>query len=112
MKTRIKTGRYRKREGRCYEIACCFVFDNEKWHLIHGAMFPNSGRYAGEKLLHAWAKKGNIVYDPVFNKFFETIYYQTHYRAVEEGIYTKRKALRLIIKHNHYGPWQEYIDPV
>ncbi len=54
MRETMKVRRYRKTQGRCYELAFKFVLDNPDWQLVHGSRLmasTDSWRYG-----HAWAE--------------------------------------------------------
>jgi hypothetical protein len=89
--------RFRKRVGRCYELAYAYIRDSDDasdWMIIHGetAQIPTG---------HAWLRRGETVYDPVLDQYLSV----DEYKATEHARYPKKEAIRLGIAQGHYGPW-------
>jgi hypothetical protein len=106
----VKIRRYKKVTGRCYEIAYRFVMDNPEWLLIHGKLdlFDFLGKeYV--KYYHAWARKGNEVFDPAHNCIYKKEEWKK-FKPIEIKIYSIKEANLEVIKPKwgkcHYGPWE------
>ena len=97
--------RPRKREGRCYELAWRFLFEDDRfadWKLVHGEARGRDDCPVG----HAWLDHAgaDVVYDPVLGKFFPRGLYQHKFGAVALRAFTQGEALAALA-HGHYGPW-------
>lgn len=93
---------YRKRQGRCYEIAALFVLDNndQQWVLCHGTIY-----FKGQKYLHAWCTLNEIIYDGVLNECFPISEYIARYHPEDILKYDKLLAAQKLISEGHFGPW-------
>jgi hypothetical protein len=104
---------YRNLSGRCYEIAFQFVSDNQDWTLIHGtldiadALGRNDEKYHHYK--HAWAEKGDHVYDPSHNYYYLKKEFETDFHAKATKRYSFDEACHALgnAGKTHYGPWHE-----
>ena len=98
------TLRFRKRAGRCYEIAWKQLLSDERfadWRLVHGeARGPED-----ERIGHAWLEKGEELFDPVLNLFFANGEYRMRYAAVTLKAYDRLEAARIGATKEHFGPW-------
>lgn len=94
-----------ERQGRCYELAGRFVLDNEDWTLVHGITNPPVGPYQDTPYAHAWVEKGNIVYDPVFNTFYNKDEYYNLYEPSKMKRYNIVKLRANALKYKHWGFW-------
>jgi len=96
------------RAGRCYELACKNAMRNSGWDVAQGTLHPPLGPFQDMPYAHSWLERGNYVYDPVLNKFFDkTKYYQT-FLVDEVNLYTSEQVLVKQLKWKHFGPWAEY----
>jgi hypothetical protein len=106
----VKMRPYRKTSRRCWEIAWRFVDDNPDWTLVHGKLnlsaFLLGSMYANYD--HAWAKRGDYIFDPNHNGFFSKKEWK-EFRPKEIKTYSAYTASREMLnpKHGkcHYGPW-------
>lgn len=107
----VNKRRYRNPLSRCYEIAFRFVLDNDGWRLVHGtldvadALGRPDEKYRHYK--HAWAEKGNHVYDPTHNYFYLKKEYQRDFHTKAIKKYSRREACSTMAAAGHYGPWHE-----
>lgn len=87
----------------CYKDAWVFVSKNRDWELIHGLIKDNR---SGNTVEHAWAEKGNKVYDPKERKTYEKkAFYAIHYvRSVLR--YSYKEAVDNRLEKTSYGPWR------
>lgn len=98
---RLKKRKWRKRLGRCYELAYLTQQDNPDWTLVHGEVDDGHGRTIG----HAWIEKEDEVYDAVFDSVFSKASYRLERWAVVFEEYTRTEAALLLVKTNNTGPW-------
>jgi hypothetical protein len=56
---------------------------------------------------HAWVEIHRMYWDPIFNRVFLKEDYTATYEAKIEYQYTPYEAAKLLLKHNHWGPWGE-----
>lgn len=98
---RLKKRKWRKRLGRCYELAYLTQQDNPDWTLVHGEVDDGHGRAIG----HAWIEKEDEVYDAVFDSVFSKASYRIERWAVVFEEYTRTEAALLLVKTKNMGPW-------
>ena len=96
-------------KGRCFELAAKHLLDDPSWTLVHGyaqlvAAFPF-------RMAHAWLEKGSRVYDPTRTEepLMSLRRYRAKYRACAERRYRAREARKLLLTHEHFGPWDACI---
>jgi hypothetical protein len=97
--------KYRKRKGRCYELAWKHLLYDEEfagWLLVHGEM---SGFRGQARIGHASLEKDDQVFDPVENQFFSKEDYRSRFDAIARVSYTQEEAGRIGAKAGHAGPW-------
>src|SRR5277367_5528874 len=66
----LRARNYRKRQGRCYELACKYLIESDdaaQWTLVHGDV-GNVG--TNPVFGHAWLERRDAVYDAISDKFF------------------------------------------
>jgi hypothetical protein len=97
----LKRRRWRKRLGRCYELAYLTQQDNPDWTLVHGEVDDGHGRVIG----HAWIEKDDEVYDAVLDCVFLKALYKLERWAVAFEKYTRTEAALLLVKTKNMGPW-------
>ena len=102
-----KIRNYRNRGARCYEIGGKFQQDNPDWLLVHATLTPQCGKFEGKKYLHCFNENGETVYDPVLNKMFDRAQYYHDMRVVGEQKYDHVTASRMMMRANHWGPWDD-----
>lgn len=95
------------KRGRCYERAAERLLrqkDARGWRLVHGFAVV-SGIAPGK---HAWLRlPDGRVWDPTENVYWPELEYTTNRRATPLRKYSQLQAARLMIKHDHYGPWYD-----
>lgn len=88
--------RWRKRDGRCYELCFSALLDSPGWTLVHGFVRNE----IGSPVEHAWLERDGIVYCVVLDRSF---------RAPPNWIATRRysavNAARAVVATGCYGPW-------
>ncbi len=111
----VKKRRYKCLSDRCYEMAFHFVSDNKDWRLIHGILnvADTLGRPNNEKYLHyehAWAEKGDYVYDPSHNYFYLKQEFEADFNARAIISYSFQEACRVMMsfKKPYYGLWHAW----
>lgn len=94
--------------GDCYEASAHLLL--ERLHgdalLVHGFVTnPDDGSRHG----HAWCELGPYVYD--WSNNLQVVMPKDQYYRLggilrsECTYYTRMKAIRLLLAHEHYGPW-------
>lgn len=94
----------RRRNGRCFELAARGQTTiDPTWTLIHG----RAALVGTLPLLiaHAWLAKGAYIYDPTLDEVLPAKEYKTRYKAVVEQRYSITETRRLLVAHEHWGPW-------
>jgi len=91
------------REGKCYQLAYDFMMEHTGCVLIHARVYS----YAlGRMIDHALVEVlGEVIYEPVIDKFFvkEDLYRQ--YKIKEDVRYTFNEMCEQILKQQNFGPW-------
>ena len=106
----VSLRKYRRRQGRCYEIVLGFVMDNAGWNGVHGIIIPTYGPFAGENYGHAWAEKGELLYETVLNEFWLKKDYHRIFSAAEMKIYNRKEMGVNVRKFYTCGPWKHNAD--
>lgn len=95
-----------QRQGNCYQYAGSFVLDHEGWTLVHGNLFPLLGPFMDMPYNHAWAEKGDLVFDGVFSKFYRKQDYYAINFPVDLRKYTQQEAQKWMLKKKIWGDWE------
>jgi hypothetical protein len=93
------------RQGECYMLAGGFVLDNKGWSLCHGTLDPPTGPHAGTKYEHAWAENKTMVYESVFNTFYNKKDYYKVYLPNINKKFTTEQTRKSILSNETWGPW-------
>jgi hypothetical protein len=98
----LRPRNYRKRQGRCYELAYNYLMESDdaaQWTLVHGEVGnPAFG--------HAWLERHDTVYDAVSDMVFVKSEFATRFRATVSATYSKLEAARCALASKHSGPWE------
>lgn len=93
------------RLGKCYKYAYRHVTSgNSGWNLVHGVITDKIFS-TGRSLDHAWAEKGNKVYDPTLDKIMSKVVYYSLFAAEPYAVYTEDEVYAKASEFGHYGPW-------
>ena len=95
-----------ERQGRCFELAARFVMDNPDWDIVHATLYPRLGQFADRIYFHGYAQKGTVIFDPVFNQFFNAEKHEKYYTTTDKRIYNQATAMKMMLKSENYGPWE------
>jgi len=95
-----------ERNKNCYMLSGRFGLDNDDWEVCHGIINPPIGPYSNTDYDHAWCEKSNVVYESVFNKFFEKKDYYDVYIPMDVKRYKGNSLRRIILKNETWGPWK------
>jgi hypothetical protein len=95
-----------ERNGRCFELAARFVMDNPDWEIVHATLYPRIGNFADQIYFHSYAQKGNIIFDPVFNQFYNADKHAKYYNTTDKRVYNSKVAIKKMLKSGNYGPWE------
>jgi len=92
--------------GNCYGDAGSFVLSRADWKLIHGR--PTLTRPPHIEYGHAWAEKGDEVYDPATGfKGPRFMYYSLGNIDYRDSLVYSNKTLRGFLQlTEHWGPWE------
>lgn len=94
------------RQGRCYELAARFVLKNHDWELVHATLFPRTGQFEDFPYFHAYAIKGDTVYDAVLDKFYTKKEYYLYFTPHDEISYKIGDVCKNMYKLKTYGAWE------
>jgi hypothetical protein len=94
----------KKRKGDCYEVAGRKVMEDTHLLLCHGVTHNTlTGRFMG----HAWNELGDMVFD--FSNGNNIVMERKRYyklgRIKKVRKYTSEEAMKLMLKHENFGPW-------
>jgi len=103
----IKKRRYKKRDGRCYEIGYKFVEDNPSWILVHAVINPPTGRFKGLPYPHCFCENDTYIYDPVLDVVYQKNEYYSVYKITDAIRYDLVTAAKTMVQNKHYGPWTD-----
>ena len=92
-----------KRLGLCYELAGRYANTHKDVDLIHGSITNRLGD--GKTIDHAWIEKGDHVFDPVIDEWFDEAVYEALYGTKEKIRFNTEGVLINILKYKHWGPW-------
>ena len=89
----------------CYHKSWQYMLshDIENMVLIHGD-FTKFGLKAG----HAWVEIGNVLFDGVYQRFYDKDLYYKERELTKSFEYTKLQAVNLVRYLGHYGPWDSW----
>lgn len=98
----MNSRKYRKRTGRCYELAWRTVLESDGLTLVHG----QCNGPEGQVIDHAWIEcSDGSVLDEVLNASFAGDEYARKYGAIVIRRYSKEEAAKKSLETGHYGPW-------
>lgn len=108
---RIEKGRVpatrEERSGNCYEIAGRFVLQNPDCKLCHGHLFNEDHSTCGP-LPHAWAVlPSGRVFEPYTGQIHCSHMAEEFFGMVAYEEYDCENAIVMMLKHKHFGPWNE-----
>lgn len=109
-------GEFMDRLSRCYELAAkaFYLRDiEERWDrdahlpdprlLVHGSWH---GPGATERIDHAWVELSDgRVWEPITAGIYTRSTFYNYTRAQSRIVYTEDRAKRLMLQHEHFGPW-------
>lgn len=101
---------FEQRISRCYELAMLGMLRDwpDEGMLVHGSIHgPGEDMH---RIAHAWlrvrTKHGvNLVWEPITRLVHLQADWEQAARAREERAYDLHTTTRLMVTHNHYGPW-------
>ena len=95
----------KQRQGECYMLSGEFVLYNKGWSLCHGILNPPLGPHEGSNYEHAWSEKGKIVYEAVFDMFYDKEEYYKVYLPKVKKRFKFEEARKSIALNETWGPW-------
>ena len=95
-----------QRQGQCYKLAAQTALQNPGWDVAHGQLHLTTGPFAGKKYAYAWLEKGNLVYDPVFDKFYDKKKYYNMYLSSSVKKYSQAQLPTMLEETKTWGPWK------
>lgn len=96
--------------GDCFRVAATIVTDGDPdMELCHGTPVGRGEANGGQRYHHAWVEQGDRVIDRSngLNLNVSRGAYYSLGRIDEASVtrYTPAEARRLLLEHEHYGPW-------
>ena len=99
--------KFRKRQGRCYELSYITQARNKDWTLVHGNL--TNGKLPTNPYPHAWIEVGELVIDLVLNRSFRRIDFYYGFIPVDCFRYSRLEAAQNGIRYSHFGPWHDLV---
>jgi len=97
--------------GWCYKYAAQFAMRTPDAILVHGILHPAIGARAGIPYEHAWVIFGELVFEPILQKFFPRSDYYTAFAAEERVLTPHREVAKTMVAFRHWGPWTADCPP-
>ena len=91
----------------CFQSAAEFVIGNEGWEAVHATLYPRLGAFRNKIYFHAFAQKGNVVYDGVFDKFYNKEEYYEHYSITDIRVFSQEKVISKALATKVWGAWDD-----
>ena len=102
-----------KKLGDCFEVAANIVTIGREFEnplLCHGHVIGTGGPVVGVRYCHGWVEVDELVIDRTSGrdiKVDKDLYYILGQINHEEVVrYTKDEAKKMLLKSEHYGPWE------
>ena len=108
----------KNRNGQCYRYAYEFVSVHPDWTLVHGELRGISVRaalnnYGEDRYFHAWATKGDLIYEPLHNRIYTAKNYQIWAEPEAHHTYSNRgEIMDAMAEIGTYGPWVDAPAPL
>lgn len=105
-------GTFEERLGRCYELAMKALYGihpipdslPEPLALVHGIW--SSPQTRDKPIEHAWViLTDQSVWEPITRSIYDSDMFYAYTEAQSDHIYNTVKAKRLMLRHQHFGPW-------
>ena len=94
---------FKKRLGRCYELAGRFASGNQGCFLVHGTVQG----FGKPPLEHAWVElEDSTVFEPSTNKIYPAEVFNAIFNPQPAARYSHQGVLKHSLKHEHWGPWR------
>jgi len=95
-----------ERQGNCFQLSAQFQMDNPDWVVTHATLYPRLGNFADKIYFHSYNEKDGVIFDPVFNEFYDSGKYEKYYSTTDKRSYTQKQSMKHMLKTGQYGPWQ------
>jgi len=87
-----------------------YVASNRDWTLVHGICILTGGPHVGEEFGHAWAEKGETVYDAASGKSVPKVLYYAFGNVGYTVRYSWTEAQNKAVKVGTFGAWDKKIN--
>jgi len=101
----IKEGKKNPRLGLCYELSGRYVSRHHGTILVHGRLVNPFGKGFAE-LDHAWVEEDGEIFDPVMDKIWPKDVFENLFKAKVYKKYSHEEVLKMILRHENWGPWE------
>ena len=92
---------FKKRLGRCYELAGRLATSNSEAVLVHGSIQG----FGKPRIDHAWVEVDGQVWEPAGGQLWDRRVFDAIFNPVEEQRYDHNAVLSLSLEHGTWGPW-------
>jgi hypothetical protein len=106
-------GTQRRRTGNCYEVSAHYAVKHQAY-LVHGRITAPAdlGPVPHSTLDHAWCELTGpfgvpMVWEPVHGKILPKTLWDGRYSAERDAVYSAEDTRQMVLKHKHFGPWEE-----
>jgi len=103
-----------RRLGKCYELSGRYLLDRrDDTNLVHGSIEGSIEGFGNPRIKHAWVevldKDGKVtgIYEPITNAIQDPASFGAYFSAHVDRRYPAREGLVNMVKHGHFGPWDE-----
>jgi len=89
----------------CYEKSYQYITSHHSKDmvLVHGSLQFNESIPIG----HAWVEIGEILFDGVYQRFYNKELYYKELGLVKDFEYTVEQACKFALESGHYGSWEK-----
>ena len=79
------------------------------WQLAHGIVTGTGGAVRGRRYAHAWVENDFLVFNADSGDVVPRPLFYFAGKVEDVFRYSPEEARRLMLKHEHYGPWEDLL---
>lgn len=89
----------------CYEKCYQYITSHHVTGiiLVHGSLLLNNSI----PISHAWVEIGDILFDGVYQRFYDKELYYKELGLVKDFEYTEQQTYKFALETGHYGSWEK-----
>lgn len=94
---------FKKRLGRCYELAGRFAMNNEGTALVHGSIEG----FGNPRIGHAWVELENgKIWEPATGQEWDGDAFAGFFNPKLDEYYEHEELLKQVLRQKNWGPWE------